>query len=257
MKNMFTSLRAGAAGIAAVLLVAGAAHAAEPLVDQKNVPGTFSANVALTSEYLFRGISQTDDAPAIQGGLDYEVKLGDSGVSGYLGIWGSNVDFNEGGATDGATMEADFYGGLRGSLGSTGIGWDIGFIYYAYPGAASSLNYDFVEAQGALSYDFGVAAATFSLNYSPENFGDSGDALYAKLGVDVPVGKHLTLSAYAAHQSIDDNAAFGAPDYWEYNVSAAVNVAGFDLSVAYSDTDIPNADDSAGPTVIFTVARSF
>ena len=255
MKSMFSTLRAGAVGFAAIVLVAGSASA-DPLVEQKAVPGTFSANIALTSEYLFRGISQTDDAPAIQGGLDYEVGLGDSGVKGYLGIWGSNVDFNEGDA-DGATMEADLYGGLRGDLGKTGIGWDLGFIYYAYPGADSSLNYNFVEVQGALSYDFGPAAASLSLNYSPDNFGESGDAYYTKLGVDVPVGKYLTLSAYGARQMIDKEAVFGAPDYWEWNFSGAVNVAGFDLSLAYSDTDIPNASDSAGPTVIFTVARSF
>jgi len=257
MRRMISTLRAGVAGFAAVMLVAGTAQAADPLVAEKNVPGKFSGTVSLTSEYLFRGISQTDDAPAIQGSLDYEAKLGDSGVSGYLGIWGSNVRFKEGSGVDGATIEADFYGGLRGSIGKTGIGWDVGFIYYAYPGADSNLNYDYVEAQGAVSYDFGPAAATFSLNYSPDNFGESGDAFYTKLGVDVPVGKFLTLSAYGARQTIDKEQVFGAPDYWEWNFSGSVNVAGFDLSVAYSDTDIPNADDKAGPTVIFTVARSF
>lgn len=256
MKGMFSTFRAGAAGLAVVLLTAGAAQAVEPLVPEKSVKGTFSANVAFTSEYLFRGISQTDDAPAIQGGLDYEVGLGGSGVAGYLGIWGSNVDFNDG--VNGATMEGDFYGGLRGSLGKTGVGWDVGFIYYAYPGAASSLDYDYVEVQGALNYDFGPAAASVSLNYSPDNFGASGNALYTKLGVDVPVGKYLTLSAYAARQTIEKNDVFGVPDYWEWNLSGAVNVAGFDLSVAYSDTDLGKAySDAAGSTVIFTVARSF
>ncbi len=257
MKTMISTVRSAAVGFAAVLLIAGAAQSAESLVDEKSITGTFSANVALTSEYLFRGISQTDDAPAIQGGFDYEVGLGESGIAGYVGVWGSNVDFNEGGGTDGATIEVDFYGGVRGEFGKTGIGWDVGGIYYAYPGADSDLNYDFIEVQAALSYDFGPAAATLSVNFSPDNFGGSDDALYTKLAVDVPVGKYLTLSAYAARQEIDDNAAFGAPDYWEWNLSAGVNVAGFDLSLAYSDTDIPNAGDAAGPTAIFTVSRSF
>lgn len=257
MKSILKRLRMTAAGIAAILVMGGTAQSAEPLVAAKDVTGTFSSTVGFTSEYLFRGISQTDDAPAVQGSLDYSVGLGGSGIGLYLGLWGSNVDFNEGAGVDGATMEADFYGGLNGSIGDTGIGWDVGFIYYVYPGADSNLDYDYVEVQGALSYDFGVAAASLSVNYSPENFGESGDAVYTKLGVDVPVGKYLTLSAYGARQVIDKNAVFGAPDYWEWNISAGVNIAGFDLSVAYSDTDIPNADDSAGPTAIFTVSRTF
>ena len=69
--------------------------------DKSPIPGTFSANVALTSEYLFRGLSQNDDAPAIQGGFDYEVEVAKP-VSLYAGAWGSNVDFNEASSVDGA-----------------------------------------------------------------------------------------------------------------------------------------------------------
>jgi uncharacterized protein (TIGR02001 family) len=68
-----------------------------------------------------------------------------------------------------------------------GISYDVGFIYYAYPGAGGSLDYDFWEVQTAIGYDFGIASVTASVNYSPENFGDSGDAYYPKLAVNVPV----------------------------------------------------------------------
>ena len=118
--------------------------------DKSPIPGSFSANVALTSEYFFRGLSQTDDAPAIQGGFDYEVEVAKP-VSLYLGVWGSNVDFNEASSVDGATIEIDWYGGLKGSIGDTGLSWDAGLIYYHYPGADSSLDYDFVEVQGVLT----------------------------------------------------------------------------------------------------------
>src|SRR5690606_29403731 len=123
--------------------------------DKPPIPGTLSANVALTSEYFFRGISQTDDAPALQGGLDYEVEIARP-VSLYLGVWGSNVDFNEPAGVDGATLELDVYGGVKGNIGDTGLSWSTGFIYYSYPGADSSLNYDFWELQASLGYDFGV-----------------------------------------------------------------------------------------------------
>lgn len=244
-----------------VTLVLGMfALAAVPALAAKEsgIPGSFSANVSLTSEYYFRGLSQTDDAPAIQGGFDYEVPL-TKPVGLYLGVWGSNVDFNEAGGVDGATIEIDAYGGLKGNIGDTGVSWDIGFIYYAYPGADSSLNYDFVEAQAAFGYDFGVASVTASVNYSPDNFGDSGDAFYPKLAVDVPVPgiKDLTLSGSVAKQFIDDEAVFGSPDYLEWNIGLGYSVAGFDLAVNYTDTDIDPNSDGNDAMVLFTVGRSF
>lgn len=240
-------------GASLAIGVAGAASAQ----DTSGIPGTFSANVGLVSEYYFRGLSQTDDAPAIQGGFDYEVKLADP-TALYLGVWGSNVDFNEGAGVDGATVEVDLYGGFRGSIGDSGIGWDIGFIYYTYPGAASSLNYDFVEVQGALSYDFGLASVAASVNYSPDNFGESGAAWYPKLALDVPLGKTgITFSGYVAKQYIDKEDVFGSPDYTEWNLSLGYSIAGFDLSVAYSDTDISPSADANKEAVIFSVSRSF
>ena len=224
---------------------------------KSGIPGTFSGNVSLTNEYYFRGISQTDDAPAIQGGFDYEVDLAKP-VALYLGVWGSNVDFNEAAGVDGATIEMDWYGGFRGKLGETGLGWDVGFIYYSYPGADSSLNYDFIEAQGALSYDFGVAAVTASLNYSPDNFGASGTAFYPKLAVDVPIAKTgVTLSGYVAKQFIEKEATFGSPDYLEWNIGLGYTLAGFDLSLAYSDTDISPSVDGKAEAILFSVSKSF
>ena len=226
--------------------------------DKPMIPGTFSANVALTSEYYFRGISQTDDAPALQGGLDYELEI-IKPVSIYAGVWGSNVDFNEASTTN-ATVELDWYGGLKGTIGSTGLSWDAGFIYYSYPGAASGRNYDFWEIQGKLGYDFGIAAVTGSLNYSPENFGKSGDAYYYKFAVDVPVPavKGLSFSGYIAEQDVQKNAVFGSPDYVEWNLGVTYNVLGwFDASINYSDTDIKPSADGKGEAVLFTVSRSF
>jgi len=246
--------------ISAMLIAGGliAASATPLAAAESSIPGTFSANVGFVSEYFFRGLSQTDDAPAIQGGFDYEVEVAEP-TSFYAGVWGSNVDFNEASGVDGATMEMDLYGGLKGMIGDTGLSWDLGLIYYMYPGADSNLNYDFLEVAGAIGYDFGPAAVTASLNYSPENFGDSGEALYAKFAVDVPVPsvENLSFSAYIAHQSIKDETAFGSPDYVEWNIAANYSIAGFDLSLAYSDTDISPSGDGNSEAAIFSVSRSF
>src|SRR5687767_5601078 len=74
-------------------------------------PVTFTGSVAVASDYAFRGISQTLEDPAIQGGV--------TGAAGpvYLGVWGSNVDFGEAVAPDRATAEIDVFGGVKASLG--------------------------------------------------------------------------------------------------------------------------------------------
>ena len=245
-KTLSTIAAAGSlVALAAASTAAGAQEAQKPMI-----PGSFSANVALTSEYYFRGVSQTDDKPAIQGGFDYEVGLSDP-INLYAGVWASNVDFNETGTIEGANIEIDWYGGLNGTIPGTELGWDLGFVYYWYPGADSSLEYNFVEIAASLSYNFGVAEVSASLNYSPENFGDTGDAWYSKFGVSAPVMEIVTLAAYVARQNIADST-----NYTEWNVSASVTLGGFDFSVAYTDTTLGD-DDNAGPKALFTVAKSF
>ena len=251
-----TKAFASAAVLASVLLVSIPSRA-DDLLDAKKIPGTFSANVWGVSEYFFRGISQTDDKPAVQGGFDYSVDLIKSkGISGYLGIWGSNVDFNEPGTTNGASLESDWYGGLRGPLFNTGVNWSAGFIYYWYPGAESSLHENYYEGTVSLSYDWGFMTTIASYNYSPDNFAASGAAHYPKFEIDVPIGKYFTLSGYVARQYVEDNAKFGLPDYNEYNIKLATKIAGFDTFVAYKDTSIDHVDSAAG-MVYAGVGRSF
>lgn len=252
---MLKTGRALALGLAGWLAVAGAAHAVEPIVSEDAIPGSFSANVALTGEYIFRGISQTDGNPAIQGGFDYSVNLFEdagavSDVGAYAGVWGSNVNFFD------AHIETDVYGGLTTII--LGVGLDLGFIYYLYPGAASELNYDFVEVKLAASYDAGVASATAGVNYSPEYFGESGEAWYPALDVEVPIGGYFALTGHVGYQVIDDNAAFGTDDYLDYSVGGTMNLFGFDVSAVWTDTDLDTAqcDDLCGIFVV-TVSRSF
>ncbi len=77
-------------------------------------------------EYVFRGISQTDEGPAIQGGFDATCGIF------YAGVWASNLDFGgDGAGNDIANIEIDFYAGIKPKTGR--ITWDLGVIYYAYP----------------------------------------------------------------------------------------------------------------------------
>ena len=248
--------RIAALGLAVWLGLGGSVHAVEPLVDEKAIPGTFSANVALTSEYIFRGISQTDGSPAIQGGFDYTATFVEQAgpfkdFGAYIGVWGSNVRFTD------ANVEIDSYAGLTADL--SGVGLDLGVIWYAYPGAASDLDYDFFEAKFAASYEFfKLFTATAGVNYSPDYFGASGTAWYPALDVEVPIGKYLSLSAHVGYQDIDDNAAFGTDDYIDYGLGATVNLWGFDITLAWSDTDLDSSqcNDLCG-IVTLSASRSF
>ena len=227
---------------AAALLFAGAqpAFAAE----ESSFPGTFSGNVGATTEYSFRGIAQSDEHPALQGGIDWGH---DSGL--YLGFWGSSIDFAD------ATVEMDFYGGMTGNF-SEQFTWDAGFIYYAYPGSADGLNYDFIEAKGALGYDFSVVAMNASVNYSPDYFAGSGDSFYYSLGADVPLPHDFSLSGHVAYQDIDDEAAFGVPDYFDWSAGIGYAWNNFDFSLAYIDTDLDSGEcaDGCDERVIFSLS---
>jgi uncharacterized protein (TIGR02001 family) len=226
-------------------LIATSAHAGNISADWDA-----SANVGIVSEYSFRGIAQSDEHPAIQGGFDLAHSTGI-----YAGVWGSNVDFND---SDEASSEFDLYAGYSNSY--EGIGYDIGAIYYAYPGADSSLNYDFWEVSLGLGYDFDYFSAGITFNHSPEYFGDSGDAQYYALAVDVPLPQDFTLSGHVGYQEIDDNAAFGVPDYTDWSLGLGYTLAGFDLSVSYVDTDLDEpreCADGCAERVIFGISRSF
>lgn len=206
---------------------------------------TVSANVGFVTDYVFRGVSQTDESVAVQGGFDVGHT---SGL--YAGIWGSNVDFNDG---DEAHVETDLYAGFASEY--MGFTYDIGGVYYAYPGADSDLDYDFFEAVAKLGYDFEVAAVEGAIYYSPDFFGGTDDAVYYSLGVDVPLPYEITASAHAGHQYIDE-----AADYNDWSLGLGYSVAGFDLSLTYTDTDLDEPQEVAdGSTdrIVFGISRSF
>lgn len=233
----------------AVLAIAVLAVTSSPAVAQQSSPlaGDISANVGLFSDYAFRGVSQTDEDLAVQGGVDYGF---DNGF--YAGAWGSNIDFG-----DDADIEVDYYGGYGHSF--AGIDFDAGVTYYSYPG--SNAGYNFIEANFGLGFEIGQASFSARVNYSPDNFGGSGDAVYISAGVEVPVPipgpMELTLAGGAARQLIQDEAAFGLPDYYEWNFGATLSWTGFDFGVTYRDTDIGAGCAACAARVIFSIGRSF
>jgi len=186
-----------------------------------------SANIAASSNYLWRGVSQTDDAAAISGGLDY---ADDSGF--YAGTWASNIDFS-----DEASAELDFYLGFSGQLNKD-VSYDIGYIYYAYPDSAQterSNEYDFGEIYGSLAYSYFSLSASYGVNNEDAaKFADS--SLYISADAEFEIADGLTLALHFGDYSFDDKMV--AQDYNDYSVSLSKN--GFTFAV--SDTDMDNDD---------------
>jgi uncharacterized protein (TIGR02001 family) len=231
--------------LSALALAPFSAHAA---MDDYDIEIT--SNVGLVTEYSFRGIAQSDEHMAIQGGFDVS-----HGSGLYTGVWASNVDFNDG---DEASIEVDVYGGFSNAVGK--FNYDVGVIYYAYPGADPQREYDFVEGAVSVGYDFDLFSASASLNYSPDYFGESGDSQYYAFGVDVPLPKDVSLSGHVGYQEIDNNTAFGVPDYTDWSLGLGYNYEGFDLSLQYIDTDLDEpreCADGCDGRVIFGISRSF
>ena len=214
--------------------LAASAMAAPAMAQDLGV--TLTAGVV--SDYTFRGISQSDGNPAVQGGAEVSLPTNDW-LSIYAGIWGSSVDFN-----NGTRAEIDGYGGLRGTFDKLGV--DVGVIRYIYTGEAPAA-YDFTEGKLAVSYDFGFAIPSAAVYYSPEYYNDSGSALYTTAGIAVPIPVtefSPTIKANIGRQTIDDEAAFGITkdSYIDWNIGLFASYWGFTAGVQYVDTNLSKAE---------------
>jgi uncharacterized protein (TIGR02001 family) len=210
-------------GLALLATAAGAGVA--------SAEGTVTANVAITSDYVFRGISLSDNGPALQGGIDYESE------AWYVGAWGSNV-------TEG--LELDVYGGFTPSTGP--IDWDFGVIGYFYPGADDDgAEFDYFEGKIAASHDFTEQfTAGAAVYYAPENFGDTGDATYWEVNAAYEINDGLAINGAYGNQNIEEpNGPNSEDDYNTWNVGAEFAMHGFQIDLRYHDSDIDEGTDIA------------
>jgi uncharacterized protein (TIGR02001 family) len=194
MKQLFRA--SAAAALLALPIMASAQAKPEPEY-------TLSGNAGLFSDYRFRGFSQTGYGPAFQGGFDFAHKSGF-----YLGNWNSNV---EQGLYNGASLEMDFYGGYKFSVGD--IGLDVGYLYYYYP-KSGALNTTKVS-NGELYFggSYGPVSAKFFYNMTnffslgkgptlgnPEF--DTDGSYYVDLSGSFPLGQGFTVLAHYGYQYI-------------------------------------------------------
>jgi len=236
-------------GLATPALADGEEAAANP----------WSGTLSLTSDYRFRGISQTDTGAAVQGSIDY------SHASGlFAGVWASNTDFDDDPID--ARVEIDIYAGYTAAL-SDATEATLKVVYYWYPGAdygPGDGEYDYLEVIGGLSHNFGKATASIELAWSPDYFGEIGDAYAVTGGLAVPLCDKLWFfdgglegSGHLGYQSFDD---VGTDDYAYWDLGLTASISNFALDVRYIDTDIDDAvcgSDICDATVVVTGTFSF
>jgi uncharacterized protein (TIGR02001 family) len=245
---MMTKLLSAALAATALALPAHAQEAADP------APAvTVSGSATLTSDYRFRGVSQSDNEMAVQGGITLSHE---SGV--YGGVWASNLA--GWGTFGGANMELDLIAGYKAKL-SDNATLDIGLTWYLYPGGADDT--DFAEPYIKLTGTTGPATLTAGVAYAPKQYalanvsnapdsdGESEDNLYlwgdAAVGI---AGAPFTAKAHLGYS--DGNPGLGpngtsvAPTgrYWDWLLGVDTSWNGLTLGLSYVDTDI-RAEDAA------------
>lgn len=230
--------------------------------------GTFTATFAFATDYSYRGISQTQRQVAYQAAFGYETAPVSEKVNltAYVGAWGSNVNF----PGTGTSAEIDLLAGFRYKGFDDKLTADLGYIRYNYLGAPSNLQFDFNEYGLVLGYDFGPVQLSGAVRYSPNFYANSGIAWYKWGQLTVPlnfikINENITMKLFGTigNQYVERfaNYGIGFNNYWDWQVGLGVTAWGFDLSVAYVDTNltVPNCFNTMNcdARAIFMVSKTF
>lgn len=234
-------------------------------------PHSFSANVGLFSEYIFRGTAQTAGKPAVQGGFDYGHA---SGL--YAGTWASNISWLEDfGSYTRSSLEWDFYGGYKGNFGKSDFTFDAGTIYYYFPGNANPgvTKANTWEIYGALGWKFLGLKYSYNLQdyFGARPTGQKTDGTwYLDLSADYPIGDSgFSVNAHYGILDVKNDgtgAAKASYDDWKIGGAYAVpsgTLKDLKIGAYYTDTNGTSAwvdgtgYDTAKSAFVVYVSKSF
>jgi len=215
---------------------------------------TLSGNVGVVNDYLFRGISQTNEGMALQGGLTLTA---DSGF--YLSGWGSNISFGNG------SLELDILAGWAGQLNEDWTA-DIGVMQYRYPNGDNATDqFNFVEAYSKFTYK----GLTLGLAFSSDYFGTDVDQyFYYSADYSYSINDSLSLMVHAGLNQFENNAEYSTflaagpvkgDNYLDWSIGVGTTVLGSALQLKYADTDISSSAECAlcDGRIVVSLTKSF
>jgi len=191
-----------------------------------------TANIGATSNYLWRGVTQTSDGAAISGGVDWAHESG-----AYVGTWVSNIDWGIG---NGA--EVDFYGGFANEVGD--FGYDAGLIYYYYPDSDYN-DSDFSELYLNGSWKFLSAGLAYTLSGDAGSDApfSSGD-LYYHIGASFDLAETWSLGITGGYYDFDTSRAYGDVDYGHIQADVTKSAGDWgDFTLTVSQAEEESGDD--------------
>lgn len=210
-------------------------------------PIEVSANVAMTTDYRFRGVSFSDEDIAIQGGFDLSHESGF-----YIGTWASSLEDS---ALYG-NSEVDIYAGWSGDV-APNISIDAGVLYYIYPNGDDTVgDSDYVEPYASVTAALGPVEATVGAAYAPEQgtaLASDNIYVYGGLGAGIP-DTPISLSAQLGYS--EGSLDYGSGGYMDWSLGASVSYDILTFGIAYVDTDLPSVAGQDGAAV-FTLSASF
>ena len=278
------TLHKTALSAAAVALLAGmastSAFAADTPEDSEAAGNPIAANVTLVSDYRYRGISQSNFKPAIQGGFDYAHESGF-----YIGNWNSSISWISDAASAGgsknvsAPIEMDFYAGFKKELIGEGFASDLGVLQYYYPTSglpSSATNPNTTEIYAAQNFTFGPVVGFVKFSYAVTNtfgFTNSSGSYYPDLTANYDTGVWgLSVNAHVGYQYIAGQAVVkGVPtaNYTDWKVGLTKDFGGgLSLAAAYIGTNAaksgstyayssPSGKNLGGSTGIVSLTKTF
>ena len=213
-----------------------------------------SANVALTNDYKFRGISQSDESAALQGGFDLSHESGF-----YVGAWASSVDFDTNGPCCDGSLELDYYLGYGADIGDSGFSYDVGVMAYTYPGDSGDEG-DYNEVYGSIAWQ----DLTVGLVYSDDYYAETDEFIYLYADYSFALPNDFALDLHLGYNMIEEDGGFLSSDedaYTDYSVSVSRDFMGFNFALAYVGTDLDDDDvfgtDWGDGALIGTLSASF
>ena len=214
------------------LFAGSAVHAQEAKQDNE-----VTFNAAVTSDYRYRGISQTRLQPAVQGGADYV----NNPTGFYVGAWASSIKWTKD-AGGGGDVELDIYAGKRGELVKD-VSYDVGVLTYVYPSNGLSGVPGFVSANTTELYgQLGYGPAYIKYSHAVTNlfgFVDSKNSGYVDIGANIDAGNGFTANLHVGHQEVKNVSAASYTD-WKLGVTKDFGIVTGALAVIGT-----NASESA------------